>query len=233
MALCDFNQKWSSNLAYVIGLLSADGNLSKDGRHIIFVSKDYEQIMNFLHVLKLRIKIGLKSSGYSSKKKYFYVQFSDVKLYKFLLSIGLIPNKSKKLASLKIPDKYFADYLRGYLDGDGYTYSYWDKRWRSSFMFYTGFVSGSKKHLIWIKNNVKKLYGVSGTIICNLNGRSTYYLSYAKNSSLILLEKMYYDSNVICLKRKRFKIEAALDIIRYSKPRCWNWQTGSVEVAVS
>ena len=38
---------WSSKLAYAIGLITTDGSLSKDGRHISFTSKDKEQVKNF------------------------------------------------------------------------------------------------------------------------------------------------------------------------------------------
>ncbi|MFZ3020148.1 MAG: hypothetical protein WA051_01335 [Minisyncoccia bacterium] len=41
------NVRWSANFAYAIGLLVTDGNLSPDGRHISFVSRDIEQINNF------------------------------------------------------------------------------------------------------------------------------------------------------------------------------------------
>ncbi len=109
---------WTPNLAYVIGLIATDGNLSKDGRHIDFTSKDIEQIQNLIKILDLKTKIGIKSSG-TSNRKYYRTQFGNVKFYKFLLYIGLTPAKSKTLGKLKIPDKYFADFLRGHLDGDG------------------------------------------------------------------------------------------------------------------
>gem|GEM_PF-6676481 len=36
--------QWSPEFAYVIGLLTTDGNLSPDGRHINFTSKDRELV---------------------------------------------------------------------------------------------------------------------------------------------------------------------------------------------
>ncbi len=90
------------------------------------------------------------------------------------MSVGLHPNKTKSLQELIIPDKYFPHFLRGHLDGDGYTYSYWDKRWKSSFMFYTGFLSASKRHLEWIKERVESLYNLHGAI--KYSGKSTYHL---------------------------------------------------------
>ena len=82
---------WSSNFAYATGLLTADGNLSKDGRHINLTSKDIQLLNTFKKSIKLSgVKIGTKSSGYS-KKRYFQIQFSNVKLYRWLSEIGLTP----------------------------------------------------------------------------------------------------------------------------------------------
>src|SRR3972149_4723711 len=100
--------KWSGNFAYAIGLITTDGSLSKDGRHINLTSKDKEQITNFSKVLNLKNKIGLKYSSYTHQKKYYQIQFGNVKFYKFLVRIGLFPNKTKTLGELKIPKIYFA-----------------------------------------------------------------------------------------------------------------------------
>lgn len=72
--------------------------------------------------LDIKVKIGLKKSGETARTA-FRIQFGDVNFYKFLLRIGLIPNKSKRLSDLKIPNLYFFDFLRGHLDGDGSFYS--------------------------------------------------------------------------------------------------------------
>ena len=202
--------RWSSNFAYAIGLLTTDGSLSKDGRHLNFTSKDFEQVQNLVKILKLRNKISIKKSSFTENKAY-YIQFGNVELYRFLLQIGLHANKSKTLGQLDIPDKYFADFLRGHLDGDGFTHSYWDKRWKSSFMLYTGFVSASKKHLEWLRKRIKNLYEINGSL--KYNGKSTYQLIYAKKSSLKLIKNMYYRRNLIFLKRKKYKIVKAIEII--------------------
>lgn len=202
---------WTPDFAYCVGLITTDGNLSKDGRHITFVSKDIEQINNLMRILQLHCKISTKKGSYSNTKLYYYLQFSNIVLYRFLLSIGLMPNKTKIIKELVIPDKYFSDFLRGHLDGDGYTYSHWDNRWKSSFRLYTIFMSASLTHLQWIQRKILELYGVSGKL--NFYGRSVYYLVFAKIKSTILLRFLYYNNNVTCLKRKLFKIESALGII--------------------
>ena len=132
-------------------------------------------------------------------------------LNRFLLEIGLFPNKSKTIEYVHVPDKYFIDFLRGLFDSDGYTYSYWDKRWKSSYMLYVGFVSASLRFLKWLRNKIKTLYMEYGKI--KVGGKTAFILYFPKYSSVRLLEKIYYNEDLTCLRRKRFKIEQSLGII--------------------
>lgn len=203
---------WSSSLAYALGLITTDGNLSPDGRHIIFTSKDLELIHHFQNSLKINFKITKKSSGAEVIKKYYVVQFSNVNFYKFLQSLGLMPKKSKIMHQIIVPDQYFFDFLRGHFDGDGTFYSYWDPRWRSSYMFYTTFVSASQQHITWLQSKISNFLNINGHIT-KASNHSCYQLKYAKADSLQLLPKMYYNPQATCLTRKRLKIHKALAII--------------------
>lgn len=203
--------KWSPKFAYAIGLIASDGNLSPAGRHISFVSKEIEQIQNFQKCLGISMKIGKTFSGYKGAWAH-RVQFGDVLFYKYLQSIGLTAAKSKTIGVLKIPGEYFFDFLRGVFDGDGSTYSYWDKRWKSSFMFYMGIASASKVFIDWLREQIWKVVGSRGHITKDGNG-STFQLKYAKADSLKVLKKMYYSRKVICLSRKRLKVEKTLGIV--------------------
>ena len=202
--------EWSANFAYAIGLLTTDGNLSPDGRHFDLTSKDKQQLLNFMKCLQIKVKIGLKTSGYTGKK-ITHIQFGNINLYKFLLKIGLTPAKTKTMGVLKIPDGFFFDFLRGHYDGDGTFYSYWDPRWRSSFMFYLVFASASKPHIDWLRTTIYRLNRIKGHIT-GKEKDGIYYLKYAKGETLKLLAKMYYNDKVICLSRKLLKIKKALYI---------------------
>ena len=203
--------EWSPEFAYAIGLLVTDGCLSSNGRHILFVSKDLQQIRNFMNCLSLEdIKIGKAVSGYLGKRAY-RVQFGDILFYRFLESIGLSSAKSKTIGVVEIPDEYFFDYLRGCFDGDGCFYSYWDPRWRSSHMFYIEFISASKRHMDWLQKELSEKIGLKGHITKDGKG-STYQLKYAKREALAIISKMYYTHGVVCLSRKKIKIEKALAV---------------------
>jgi hypothetical protein len=204
--------EWSQKFAYAIGLLTTDGNLSPDRRHINFTSKDKELILIFKDCLRLSNKIGRKARGENKEKKYYVIQFGDVNFYKFLLDINLDSNKSKNLRNLRIPDDYFFDFLRGHFDGDGTFYSYWDSRWKSSFMFYTNFVSASKKHVQWLRDKIYKKLRVNGHIT-KARSSSIYNLRYAKGESLKLLPQLYPQVSSPYLRRKYLKIKKTLGII--------------------
>ena len=204
--------EWSPNFAYAVGLLTTDGNLSSNGRQFDFTSKDQAQVENLKMCLGIKNKIGQKISG-SSGKKCFRVQFGDILFYRFLISLGLMPNKSKIIGRVVIPKKFLFDFLRGHLDGDGSFHSYFDPRWKSSYMFYTIFMSASKTHVDWLRETIWGALKIYGHISKSITD-STYKLKYAKAESLKLLPKLYYDNQAVCLLRKRVKITAALKVNR-------------------
>ncbi len=203
--------EWSPNFAYAIGLLASDGCLYNDRRHMSLTTKDLEQAENFKNCLGLSVKIGKKSRGKEQEKKYYHVQFGDVLFYKFLESIGMTKAKSKTIGDLKIPKKYFFDFLRGLFDGDGHFYSYWDPRWKSSFMFYVCFSSASLAFIKWLQSELHNRLKINGHIT-KAHIKLCYQLKYAKKESLKILKRMYQD-NAVHLSRKRLKIEKALGIV--------------------
>lgn len=203
--------KWSPEFAYAIGLLVTDGCLSSDGRHFDFTSKDKDQILTFSRCLGLRdIKIGKKKSGFANSKEYFRVQFGDVIFYRWLNDLGLTSKKSKTIGSLKIPDKYFFDFLRGCFDGDGSMYAYWDPRWRSSYMFYMQFVSASSYFLKWLQDSIFRLAHICGRI--QSGGRSVQQLRFAKAETRVLFDKMFYSADIPFLERKFLKAQTIFNV---------------------
>lgn len=204
---------WSPTFAYAIGLLTSDGNLSSDGRHISFTTKDEELANTFLSALHIPgTHIGKKSRGHTREKRYYSVQFSDVLFYRFLLTIGLMPNKSLVLQAIGVPDALFAHFIRGLFDGDGTTYSYWDARWKSSFMIYTAFASASPVFLRWLQQKICTLYGIRGAIN-SYRGGNVEQLVFAKKATHKLAEIMYQEADGMYLTRKHLKLFHALSIV--------------------
>ncbi len=204
--------EWSADFAYAIGLIVTDGCLYNDKRHMSFVSQDMELVASFKKILNLDAKIGMKKYKDKNKKFTPHIQFGDVLFYNFLESIGLTSAKSLTIKKVDIPEELFFDFLRGCFDGDGSTYSYWDPRWKSSFMFYTSFASGSRPFLDWLRAETFKRLGINGHIT-KVKRKSASQLKYAKKESLVLWKSMYYKGVKNYLKRKRLKIAKVLAIV--------------------
>ena len=205
------SEKWSSNLAYAIGLLATDGCLSPPFSLVDLTSNDREQLENFCKCLGVDFRITKKHG--SSGKECLRVQFKNVIFYNFLLSIGLTPKKSRTLGPLKVPDRFFFDFLRGVFDGDGCTHSYWDPRWKSSFMFYLIFASASPAFINWLREKIRSKTGVSGHTTGPTSKNPCLQLKYAKRESLVVLRKMYAGTNPMFLSRKHLKITKMLAIV--------------------
>lgn len=209
------NTEWSPNLAYAVGLLATDGCLAKGQSLIDLTSKDKEQLVNFNKSLGVNIKIGRKNIRL--KNEAWRVQIKNKLFYDFLVSVGLIPAKSLTIGKIDVPDEYFFDFLRGCFDGDGSFYSYWDPRWKSSFMFYLSFASASEKFILWLQSEIHRHLGIKGCITKSKKKNYWYQLKYAKSDSYKLISAIYADAKAIHLSRKKLKIDKALAIIRRSK----------------
>lgn len=211
---------WSPPIAYAIGLIATDGNLSGDGRHISVVSKDLDQLETLRRCLGLRASIcEFKSrSGRLARR----IQWSDRAFYKALLTIGLTPNKSLTLGGLAIPDAYFPDFFRGCIDGDGSVLVYIDRYHTAKneryvyTRLYVSLTSASRTFIDWMQLTVQRLTSLHGVIETQYKTgrRPIWLLRYAKRESRALLRWMYYSPDLPSLARKRVKAEPFLQGIR-------------------
>jgi len=216
--LPNINFEWTPNLAYVIGLLTTDGCLSKDGRHIIIRSSDTQLLETFKKCLNISNKICQTFNDGWAKKPAYKIQFGSVQLYRWLLKIGLFPAKTYTIGELKIPEKYFGDFLRGHLDGDGSVLTYtdsWNTFKNPKYIYkriFIKFISASEKHIRWIRKNIQKIIGIRGHMVCQKPYRSDqttnlWQIKFAKKDSLKLYPLLYSSPDVPCLLRKRRKID--------------------------
>lgn len=203
-------EAWSIELAYAVGLIATDGNLSPDGRHLAIPSKDLQLLESLRRCLGLENRIVRQANG---RGHIYRLQWGDRRFYDWLLSIGLTPAKSLTLGPLAVPDGYFADFFRGCVDGDGTILVYTDrfhtiKNDRYVYQrLYVSLLSGSRPFLGWIQRTIHRLLGVNGSINEHRRPgrRPTYGLRYAKGESIRLLAWIYRATHAPCLVRKRNK----------------------------
>lgn len=216
---------WSSDLAYAVGLMATDGNLSPDRRHLSFISKDRDLVETFRHCL------GLETTSRAIRTRtggtHHRVQWCSRWLYDWFVAIGLTPAKSLTLRPLAVPDEFFADFFRGCIDGDGSVLVYTDRYHtpkKESYVYerlYVSLVSASRPFVEWIQTVIRRLIGISGTITGRTKqGRNPIWtLRYAKADSVRLLEWMYYSPDVPCLARKRARAERFLSPLGHASAR--------------
>jgi LAGLIDADG-like domain len=179
---------WSPEMAYVVGLMATDGNLSRRRWGLSLASNDTDLLETVRRLLHLRNGI----TPYTDCRCY-HIQWRDRRFYNWLISIGLTPAKSLTLGPLEIPDEYFEDFFRGCLDGDGTLLVYTDRYHtakRESYVYdrlYVALYSASVPFLNWLQGRLRALLGVNGRITGEMKrGRSAWRLHFAKADSIRL-----------------------------------------------
>lgn len=214
------NVRWSKSLAYIVGLITTDGCLSRNGRHIELTSKDIYLLESFASILDLTNRITRKISSYNPSGVYFRLQVSHANFYRFLTNIGLTPNKTKTIGALRIPKKYFADFLRGHLDGDGNIFL--ARHPESQYpQLRVKFTSASLEHLKWVKLCIVKYFNIKGGSFYNNVSKNVFSFTLAKSDSLRLLDLLYYVGVEYYLQRKFVIVKNLLGEWR-------NWHTLTV-----
>ena len=214
--------EWTADLAYVVGLMATDGNLSRKRWGLSLASNDVDLLDTVRRCLHLMNSITPYTNG-----RCYHIQWRDRDFYDWLVELGLTPAKSLTLGPLIVPDEYFADFFRGCIDGDGTVLVYTDRYHaakREHYVYerlYVSLVSASRPFLHWICAKISTLVGVDGVIDerRTQGRRSLWRLRYAKADSIRLIGWMYYAPNVPCLARKRAKAERFLLPLGYSPLR--------------
>ena len=195
------------NLWYIIGYLATDGHLSRDGRHLNITSKDKRHLIEIKKALGLGVKISKKGRGGSSEKIYSQIQFGDVKFYRYLLSIGFVQKKSLNLGKINVDGRYFTDFLRGVIDGDG-NISTWIHRTNLHRQWSLRIVSAAPSFIKWLKQEIENHFNVSGRLYgykCKNKKNPLYTLKFGKLAAKIILNQVYNNGNYLSLYRKSAK----------------------------
>ncbi|MEK7112776.1 MAG: LAGLIDADG family homing endonuclease, partial [Patescibacteria group bacterium] len=198
-----FFKKWSREMAYVLGFFAADGTMivNNRGAHFIeFHSTDRQLISIVKKVLHSNHKISIRSPRSERHKICYRLQIGSKEIFKDLMSLGFMPNKSLILSFPLIPKTVQRDFVRGYFDGDGCVYfkkhkskDRKEKRW----VFTSRFTSGSRKFLQSLHS---ELNFIGGFITKKERG---YELVFSHRDSLALYKLMYHnDCHNLYLDRK-------------------------------
>ena len=200
----NFFKHWSNDMSYVLGFLYADGNVVKtkrDTHYITWYTADKKLLLIMRRVLQADhlIKLRLASSG-----QVYRMQIGSKQWYEDLSSLGLHPNKSKRMILPIIPREFQGDFVRGYFDGDGNVWvgTVHKDRTKSTLTIQVSFTSASKEFLISL-HKLLKVLGLGGGGIYTAPDGSFSRLSYSVRDALKIYKIMYNAEHKLLLKRKK------------------------------
>lgn len=122
-----------------------------------------------------------------------------------LIANGIATNKTQKDIVPHISDELFFDFLRGYIDGDG---CYWNTIQRPN-CIYLHITCASKKVLEYLQDRLIS-FGIK-TQLYTENDKKHRLMCTNYDDMKVLINKMYPNKDVFCLKRKLKLIEKYFD----------------------
>jgi hypothetical protein len=187
------------DLWYLVGLIATDGNLSSDGRHVDITSKHLDYLETIRVALGLENKIGIKRREKGSAE-YYHIQIANKNFYELLVSVGLTSNKSLTLGKLKIPSKWFSDFVRGVIDGDG-SIRKWIHPSNGKEQWSIRIYSASPVFIDWLKQEIERNFLAKGKIHSNSSGVAV--LKFGKLAAKRILKACYYENCLGLAKKAR------------------------------
>lgn len=122
-----------------------------------------------------------------------------------LISHNILPNKSALPNYPIVDDEFFFDFLRGYIDGDGYMSDGLITGARTYSTLTLGIVSGHREVFDYINDWIKERYGIIGGISYH---KDSYEIKWCTKNAMKLLDMIYYSDNIQYLQRKYDKYKA-------------------------
>jgi len=213
-------------MAYVLGYISADGCISEDKNRknnpftLNITSKDLKHLYKIRKALDSEHKISKKLGGSGNTNYQF--QTRNPVITNDLIKLGITPRKTFRLKPLKIPNKYFSDFVRGFFDGDGSVYIY---KVNNTPQVKVAFVGASLPFIANINQQICKQIGVPQKSVHKQdslkrkNRKTQYAINFYVNDCAKLYEFMYKNKPELYLNRKHqiFKRWETIERRHYKK----------------
>ena len=116
----DYFDNESSNMAYILGFLAADGTVAKNGNRIKIGLSSVDR--KFLELIKEELGAESNILDYETSNGYMVSEFSftSQKIKQKLTEYNIVPGKTETFTfPINLSKKYWIDFIRGYFDGDG------------------------------------------------------------------------------------------------------------------
>lgn len=196
----------SHNMAYILGVLAANGHISKNTNHIVIDLKDIDEEILYKIKKELQAESPIEHYINNSNCKYSRLRICSKTIKEDLIHYGITSQKTYKLTPPKfLAAQYYISYIRGYFDGDGYIY------YTSDFKNAQWYICGAKKEVLsWIREVFVNQYQIFSTKIQQIktlkNGDPFFQLSYYGEKVNKIFEVLYVKDSIY-LDRKFEKMK--------------------------
>jgi hypothetical protein len=190
----NFFKDWSEEMAYILGLWFADGNMSKELTRFSICSIDIELLNKVKKAMQSKHPLRLNKSG----SRAYTLTVGRKEMCNDVVSLGGVPKKSLIAIFPYVPKKFVHHFIRGNLDGDGSISLGYKGYPKISFLGTDNFLQG-------VLNNV----GVEGKVIKS-NFCRIYCLTFSGLKAQKVLEYIYDDSHIY-LERKHKRYLKAME----------------------
>ncbi len=198
----NFFEKWTPEMAYLLGYLYADGSLEDAsylrGKYLRLTSTDFELVDFTKKVLGSEHTIVTIPPKSKLEKTRYFLRIGNHKIFDDLIGLGLHPKKSLTMKFPQVPQRFLSHFVRGYFDGDGHVGIV--KSGNSFRRVTIVFVSGSLDFLIGVANCLEQNLGLRINKVYKRPG--VYRLAYSTHDSIKVFKYMYADANGVFLRRK-------------------------------
>jgi len=216
----NFFENWSNKMAYILGFTFADGSLSENTiaweiqRRDKSILEKINASMNSNYPIKL-----------TKKEKYVRLRISNPIIIKDLNRFQLRVKKSREFPD--VPEKFLSHFIRGFLDGDGWTCI---RHSRSEISI--GFASSSYQFLNVLVSKLNEIFNLSSNnlrknIKKTKNGKlsTCYEINWYCRNAIKLIEFLYdgVSKDSLCLDRKFDKQMDARAVFQRVKRDVTKW----------
>lgn len=199
----NYFKKWTPEMAYVLGFIASDGNVSKHGNaHMLQIACDDKDVIEKIRVA-LRGKRPILEKGRFNGKVSYQFRVSDIEIFNDLLSLGITPRKSLTLKAPIISKKFVPHYLRGFFDGDGSVSV--SRSGNITSTWYTASLSMGEFLFNVTKNICPEFKGKIQKL--SKNKGYFYSITLGKRDSLLLFKFLYKDATIYMERKYRKFVE--------------------------
>lgn len=203
-----FNEIDTSEKAYFLGFIMADGNmyLSNNNKYqfsIKIKSSDKDILLKFAKAIEFNLE---KITERNEERNGTVTTCAEIKIYnqafcESLVALGIVPRKTGKEYMPDIPKELQKDFIRGYIDGDG---------WIGKDNFQLGYCSSSYTMMEQITNYIKEAVNID----MKIKQQKTIYVAkiYAKKKVYHLLKHFYYDGCISLDRKNNLAKQKIIDI---------------------